>query len=333
MLSLLLAASFIAVDPVPLPPPVRPLPPRATAVSADVGADEPSRIEVEGEIETVKVATVVYVDLPLVKRLPVTLVAPSGFRLYLWSVPSNITYRGQYTNRLEILKASDGPLLVEVALVPANFEIEVASTTITIGKPPPPPNPPTITDFAITPSEIPRGKVTFVRWATSNADTVTFDGQPVALSGQLTIAPGETRAYVLEASRDGHTVKETRIVTVTDLPPPPIAEPGFRVMIIEDVFSRKDLPTDQYNVIMSTAPGSFREFLLARAVKVHGVPDLRFISHTNPLDQDAPYWQAAAKLPRDSYPWLIVSNGKAGYSGPLPKTTAEALALVRPFAE
>jgi hypothetical protein len=42
-------------------------------------------------------------------------------------------------------------------------------------------------------------------------------------------------------------------------------------------------------------------------------------------------WQAAAKNRPASLPWIVISNGTAGHSGPLPKTTDETIALLEKF--
>jgi hypothetical protein len=39
-------------------------------------------------------------------------------------------------------------------------------------------------------------------------------------------------------------------------------------------------------------------------------------------------WCKALKRPMESLPWIIISNGKTGYEGPLPKTTDELIELV-----
>jgi hypothetical protein len=42
-------------------------------------------------------------------------------------------------------------------------------------------------------------------------------------------------------------------------------------------------------------------------------------------------WQDAMKRPWAGAPWVIISNGKTGFEGPLPKTEAEMLDLLTKF--
>lgn len=42
-------------------------------------------------------------------------------------------------------------------------------------------------------------------------------------------------------------------------------------------------------------------------------------------------WQAAAKVKPGSLPWIVVSNGKTGYAGPLPESTEATIALLEKF--
>ena len=121
-------------------------------------------------------------------------------------------------------------------------------------------------------------------------------------------------------------------------PPAPIAIQGLRAMIVEDLLARADYPVEKFNIVMSTKPGSFRDFLNKNAVKnARGEPDILIgISVDADLSQMPQYWQDAHKLATSKNippPILLISNGKHGYLGPLPKDTAATLAIIQPLVE
>ena len=47
-----------------------------------------------------------------------------------------------------------------------------------------------------------------------------------------------------------------------------------------------------------------------------------------PVEGAEKVWQDALLLPRQSLPWIHVSNGKTGFSGPLPSNVDETIALI-----
>jgi hypothetical protein len=56
-----------------------------------------------------------------------------------------------------------------------------------------------------------------------------------------------------------------------------------------------------------------------------------------PVDVDASgeskLWRDALARPRKSLPWIVVSNGKTGFEGPLPGNAAEMLALLKKYGD
>lgn len=100
--------------------------------------------------------------------------------------------------------------------------------------------------------------------------------------------------------------------------PAPIDVPGLHVLIVEETDDRSTIDKGQLAVLQTTqvkqevaaAGGQFRQY----------------------DDDNAPAaepWKTAMSRPRQSTPWLIVSNpGKGGFEGPLPASIDESLKII-----
>lgn len=119
-------------------------------------------------------------------------------------------------------------------------------------------------------------------------------------------------------------------------PPPPVPPPspapipvaGFRVLIVEDVNKRKDMPPAQLAILFDK---SVRDCLDSKCIVG---PDSKTKEwRIWPVGVDATaeskLWQDAMKRERKSHPWLIVSDGKTGWEGPLPASVEETLNLLK----
>lgn len=112
-----------------------------------------------------------------------------------------------------------------------------------------------------------------------------------------------------------------------ELPLPVVTSAPFpadclSVLIVEETDARKDLPQSQLDAIMST---EWRQYVYS----VGG--EYRTLDRHTDVSRDAEKWQAAMAVQRDGVPWVVISNGKDGYSGPLPATTAELTQLIRKY--
>lgn len=113
--------------------------------------------------------------------------------------------------------------------------------------------------------------------------------------------------------------------------PAPLPVTGLHVLLVSESADRTDLTKGQRDVLTSTEAGSFRDFLDKNCSKTGGAPDWRwFDPQQAPAD---PVWAAALARPRTSLPWIVVSNGTAGYEGPIPADTnrEKMIALVNQF--
>lgn len=103
--------------------------------------------------------------------------------------------------------------------------------------------------------------------------------------------------------------------------PPPIPGDGLRVLMV-------------YETAKSNEPGhlplfskTIRDYLDAKCV----MAGYRIFDKDIDASRDNKIWQDAIKRPRTQIPWVVISNGKSGFEGPLPQTVPETLELLKKF--
>ena len=199
--------------------------------------------------------------------------------------------------------------------------------------------------------------------------TLTEDAGPVKVRGQFADGTGkyETRTftgkyvYTVEASKTGRVelivvpvgaktpaevIRRAIDVVAGDSPQPPqpgpgpapqptpgiapIAGDGFKVLIVYEAMTEQTLPPAQQAAIFGKKT---RDYLNAKcAPGPDGKPkEWRIFDQNTPTDGDTQVWRDAMKRPRASVPWLVVSDGKTGFEGPLPATDAEITAILTQF--
>jgi hypothetical protein len=224
----------------------------------------------------------------------------AGDRLYVWAPP------GKYTVRLTAI----------------DFEakkVERASFSFTVsGEPTPPPPVPgqvTVPDVVGQTGSKARAAVEALKL---KAKVVGDEAAPVVSQSPAALAKVAA----------GSTVTLT-----TGGDPAPIPLAGLRVLIVEESKDRTKLPKAQYEQLFSK---TLRDYLNANCTDdpQTGTKKAWWILDQNAdAGQLAKHWQDALKRPRKGTPWVIVSNGKAGYEGPLPATLEETLALLKKYSE
>jgi hypothetical protein len=114
--------------------------------------------------------------------------------------------------------------------------------------------------------------------------------------------------------------------------PAPIPEAGFRVLVVYETADLSKLPPGQLAGLHSK---ELRDWLDQTCVKGPDgkTAEWRIWDQNIDLTKAEPIWQAAMKRPRASLPWVVVSNGKAGFEGPLPKSGKEIMELLAKYAE
>ena len=100
----------------------------------------------------------------------------------------------------------------------------------------------------------------------------------------------------------------------------PIAATGFHVLILEETGARPNLDRDQRYVLQSSVVRS-------TVVDKYG-GYFRVTDPDSPLEYEDKRWVDAIGRERDKLPWIIVSNDKAWYEGPLPINMENTLKLL-----
>ena len=117
-----------------------------------------------------------------------------------------------------------------------------------------------------------------------------------------------------------------------DPDPAPIPEVGFRVLIVEDIKQRIKLPPEQLDILFNK---KVREYLNTKCVadKDGKTRAWRIWPQDVDASSESKTWQDAMKRKRTTTPWIIVSDGKKGYEGPLPKDVDATLELLKKYGE
>lgn len=116
--------------------------------------------------------------------------------------------------------------------------------------------------------------------------------------------------------------------------PAPIPLPGLRVLVIYETdpgtTTLPDRMTREQALVITGA--ETRALLSAKCAKdAKGHPEFRFYDQHADVRNAAPHWFAAMNRPRGKLPWLIVSDGRKGYEGPLPANAQEFAKLLEGF--
>lgn len=109
-------------------------------------------------------------------------------------------------------------------------------------------------------------------------------------------------------------------------PSAPIQAEGFKVMMFYE--EQKPIPAGQHSIIYGK---TVREYLDKKCAPEGKLKGYWIVDQNTDLSGLAKHWQDAAKHPRTSVPWVIVSNGKTGYEGPMPATVAEMMTLLEKY--
>lgn len=104
----------------------------------------------------------------------------------------------------------------------------------------------------------------------------------------------------------------------------PIPESGLHVLIVYESGDLSKLPSKQVAILTATA---LRSYVADR----HG--EFRAFDKDADLANVDPKWRKAMERKRSQLPWLIVSNGKTGFEGPLPSSVGDMMDLLKRYGQ
>ncbi len=116
--------------------------------------------------------------------------------------------------------------------------------------------------------------------------------------------------------------------------PAPIPLAGLRVLVVYESAEASKLAAGHQGVIYGKAT---RDYLNSKCVvgPDQKTKEWRIYDSNVVLDAEVAPWKAAMQRakahPSFRVPWLLVSNGKSGYEGPLPETPEKMIALVKRY--
>lgn len=115
-------------------------------------------------------------------------------------------------------------------------------------------------------------------------------------------------------------------------PPAPIPVDGFRVLFVVESSDASKLTAAQLAILTS---GEIRTYLNSKCVVGPDGKTKEWRQWDKDVDTSAEsqLWQAAMKRPRSSLPWIVISDGKTGFEGPLPATIADTLAILKKYGD
>lgn len=156
---------------------------------------------------------------------------------------------------------------------------------------------------------------------------------------------GKYRFSAVGSSKDGDQARVDFVVVIGNVPPgpdpkppgpdpgpspdtPPIPVEGFHVMFVHETADKLD--SAQQAVLGSL---TVRNYLNSKCkLEADGKnKSWRQYDQNDDVSGDYKVWQDAFARKRTSIPWIVVSNGKTGYEGPMPKTVAETMTLLRKY--
>lgn len=190
---------------------------------------------------------------------------------------------------------------------------------------------------------------TTIRWINTYSDDLDMIPDSNGKSAIL-MSPkaGTYRIAVYTADKDGPSEPSYCVVVVGDPAPPgpdpgpgpgpnppgpvPIPAAGLRVLVVYDAAELSKLTAGQQSAIYAK---SVRDYLNSKCVVGDDGKTKEWRMWDKGVDatSESKVWQEALKRSRTSVPWVVISNGKTGYEGPLPDSADKMLELLKKYGE
>lgn len=112
--------------------------------------------------------------------------------------------------------------------------------------------------------------------------------------------------------------------------PAPIPGDGLRVLVVYESADLTKYPASQVSALYSA---DLRDYLNSHCAKGPDgkTAEYRIWDQNVSTVNESKTWQDAMKRNRAELPWIVISNGRDGYEGPLPKTKDELLKLLKTY--
>ncbi len=104
----------------------------------------------------------------------------------------------------------------------------------------------------------------------------------------------------------------------------------MRVLIVYESADLNKLPKEQLDTLYAAKVRGYLDTHCAKGPDGK-TPEWRIWDQNVPTGAEAKVWQDAMARKRDKVPWLIVSNGKEGFEGPLPPNTDAMLRTLQTY--
>lgn len=167
------------------------------------------------------------------------------------------------------------------------------------------------------------------------------DGETLVLNTGLKPQVVEILQIVSLGDRNAYQELSIRIGNAPQPPPdtdpvpvPPDTEPittgKLYVAIIEEVGDRSKLSADQQAIFTAKEIRDYRDKACAKHPD-DGTPEWKVVDKDLDPSKEPEWFKKAFAEQRSTLPWIVLSNGRQGYSGPLPASVKETLELLKKY--